>query len=130
MGLKAPSQRQIKTLANLKDCQSYKEAMIKAGYSPKTAEAPTLNLLGRDSWKALVEKYVPDKKLIKVLDEGLNASKEIVIGDNLTSIKSPDYAVRHKYLETGLKIKNKFPKESPITAIQVNIKEDLESYAI
>src|SRR3990167_7852481 len=69
---------------------------------------------------------LPDKDLIKVHKEGLQAGKHIYKNNNENGeiedmgIEA-DYAVRHKYLETAYKIKNYFPKDSPTTAVQVNI---------
>lgn len=68
------------------------------------------------SWDILLKKHIPDSKLAIVLMEGLEAGKHIYKNNNETGeiedmgIEA-DYAVRHKYLETGLKLKNKFPKE-------------------
>ena len=69
---------------------------------------------------------LPDKDLIKVHKEGLQAGKHIYKNNNETGEiedmgVEADYAVRHKYLETAYKIKNYFPKDSPTTAVQVNI---------
>ena len=69
---------------------------------------------------------LPDKDLIKVHKEGLQAGKHIYKNNNETGEiddlgVEPDYAVRHKYLETAYKIKNYFPKEGNTTAVQVNI---------
>ena len=61
---------------------------------------------------------IRDDKLFKVLDEGLEA----------TNNEKPDYTVRHKYLDTGLKIKSYFPKEGNQTNVQVNINKDREEF--
>ena len=76
------------------------EAMVKACYSKNTSLAPT-KMTNSKGWQELLEKYIPDDKLSKVLNDGLKAvtPKE----------KAPDYAVRHKYMETGFKLKDKFP---------------------
>ena len=69
---------------------------------------------------------IQDDKLFKVLDEGLSAGKRIFKNNNESGeiedmgIEA-DYAVRHKYLETGLKVKSYFPKEGNQTNVQVNI---------
>lgn len=91
------------------------EAMVNAGYSKNTAKAPT-KLTESKGWKELLEKHIPDSKLTKVLDEGLGAGKRVFKNNNETKeIEDmgiePDYAVRHKYLETGLKLKDKFPSD-------------------
>jgi len=40
------------------------EAMIRAGYSPNTAKAPT-KLTESKGWKELLEEYLPDEELAK-----------------------------------------------------------------
>ncbi len=95
------------------------KSMLEAGYNETTAKNPK-NLTESKGWKELLDKSISDRKLIKVLDDGLEAINEREI---------PDYAVRHKYLETGLKLKSRFPKEeSPLLAVQFNIDEDREKY--
>lgn len=76
----------------------------------------TEKLTQSNGWKELVDKFIPDKKLAKVLDEGLDAGKRIFKNNNETGeIEDmgiePDYAVRHKYLETGLKLKGHYVPE-------------------
>ena len=76
---------------------------------------------------------LPDKDLIKVHKEGLQAGKHIYKNNNETGEiedmgVEADYAVRHKYLETAYKIKNYFPKDSPTTAVQINFKEAREEF--
>ncbi len=94
-----------------------KAALIKAGYSENTAKAPT-KVTNSDGWQELLQKHIPDSKLAKVLDEGLKA---------VTEKGLEDYSVRHKYLETGLRIKGKNPKEdSPTIALQVNLTQVIE----
>lgn len=94
---------------------SITKAMEEVGYSPSTASA-TGKLTNSDGWRELLEKHIPDKKLAKVLDEGLEADRSF--GENTY----PDYAVRHKYLETGLKLKNRFPKELPENPLDGDLK--------
>lgn len=94
---------------------SISKAMEEVGYAPSTAKR-TNKITNSDGWKELLDKTISDKKLTKVLDEGLEAGKKVYKNNNATKQVEevgyePDYAVRHKYLETGLKLKNKFPKE-------------------
>lgn len=91
------------------------KAMIEAGYSENTANTPQ-KLTESNGWKELVDKFIPDKKLAKVLDEGLGAGKTIYKNNVSTGEVEevgyePDYAVRHKYLETGLKLKGHYVPE-------------------
>lgn len=95
-------------------------AMVKAGYSPTTAST-TGKLTNSDGWKELLDKHIPDKKLAKVLDEGLQAGKSIYKDGEEVAFEK-DFAVRHKYLETGLKLKNRFPKELPENPLEGDLK--------
>ena len=106
--------------------------------SEKYASVKGQRLIGKDRIKNAMQKFadrIKDDKLFKVLDEGLNATKlsgtgGMVIGTKASgevsqvghsNLEVPDYAVRHKYLETGLDLKSYFPKDSPTTPIQINI---------
>lgn len=109
------------------------KAMEEAGYSPATAKTPQ-KLTTSKGWLELLDKSIPDKKLLKVLDEGLEAGKTIFKNNNSTGEIEEvgfeaDYAVRHKYLETGLKLKSKMPKENnTIVPIQINFGQDREEF--
>ena len=76
------------------------KSMREVGYSEATAKNPK-NLTKSKGWQEFLDKRIKDEKLVDVLDEGLKATRETL----------PDYAVRHRYLETGLKLKSKFPSE-------------------
>ena len=96
------------------------KAMVEAGYSPTTAST-TGKLTNSDGWKQLLDKTVSDKKLAKVLDEGLEAGKTLYKEGEEVGFEK-DFAVRHKYLETGLKLKNRFPKEFPENPLDGDLK--------
>lgn len=86
----------------------------------------TEKLTQSNGWKELIEKFIPDKKLAKVLDEGLEAGKTIYKNNNSTGEVEevgyePDYAVRHKYLETGLKLKGHYTAEMADTKPKENV---------
>lgn len=88
-------------------------SMVKRGYSPKTAKK-TDRLTRTKGWKALVEKHISDTKLAKVHAEGLAATKyeSRLSGKGESELMEvPDFAVRHKYLESGYKIKGKYNPE-------------------
>lgn len=53
---------------------------------------------------SLAERISTDK-LEEVLNEGLAAYKSVKIGEDGAQTIDPDFAVRHKYLDTALKIK-------------------------
>lgn len=67
---------------------------------------------------------VTDDYLAEKTKEGLEANRTISAisgkeanGGTVDFVDVPDYAVRHKYLETALKLKNKFPTKE--TGVQV-----------
>jgi len=89
------------------------KAMIEEGYSPNTAKSPT-KVTETKSWEILLEEYLPDDLLTKVTKEGLEAT---MVKTSLTEPDRtlPDYAVRQRYLETALKMKNKLIEKKDIT---------------
>lgn len=66
--------------------------LIMHEYAPKIAE-----LMDR--------KGLTDERLLETLEEGLNANKPIVVGHSEV-IEYADHAVRHRFMETGLKLKD------------------------
>lgn len=98
-------------------------AMLESGYSPNSATAPEKNLTSSKAWQELMDEYFPDQELMVVGEEGLHAMKpigalvlikngkdgkaETILKDNEGMIEVPDHAVRHKYLETALKLKGR-----------------------
>lgn len=110
--------------------------MSSAGYS-KSVSKRTDKLVKTKGWQELMEKHLPDALLAKKHKEGLDAyriEKGAVIGGEAgivpVEMQTPDFATRHKYLETAYKIKNKMPKETPITAIQVNVGDDRAEFTL
>lgn len=96
------------------------KAAIAAGYSHNTAWNAHVNIEKRCNFQQeLIKKGLDNDTIIKVLIEGLEATK--VISCNVISPKGdgmkdagpktqdfidvPDYAVRHKFLETLLKLR-------------------------
>lgn len=129
MANKAPSFKQKKVMKEILEnpSTSMRQAMLKAGYSPNTACDPT-NLTNTKSWEELMEEYFPDGLLSETINQGLKATKPISAriilqkGDNEVGnqdawsktddfIEVEDYPTRHKYVETALKLKKKFPKD-------------------
>ena len=91
------------------------KSMIEVGYDETTAKNPK-NLTESKGWQELLNERIKDEKLVDVLNEGLKADKKIYKNNKRTGeLKEvgydADYAVRHKYLETGLKLKSKFPTD-------------------
>lgn len=100
------------------------KGMVAVGYSENTAKTPQ-KLTESKGWLELVEEYLPDTDLAKVHKEGLKATKrsgtggmKIGIGTDgkvsdmgHTEIDEPDYATRHKYLDTAYKLKGVYAPE-------------------
>jgi phage terminase small subunit len=59
---------------------------------------------------------IPDDLLVKVQLEGLEATRSIAVGEEI--IETADHAVRHKFLDSGLKLKGAY---SPEKSININI---------
>ena len=69
-----------------------------------------------------MEKYISDDKLAKVHDEGLSATtSKLIAGEE---VKVPDYQTRHKYLDTGYKLKGKLIDRS--VNLNLNISKVLD----
>ncbi len=106
--------------------------MVKAGYSLTTSKR-TNKLTRTKGWEEMIEKYISEEALLKVHKEGLQATKSSGVGGMTIGLKGsgevesmghsdmmvPDYAVRHKYLETGYKVRGRL-KEKDITPTQNN----------
>lgn len=94
-------------------------AMRKANYSPSTAKR-TNKLTNTKGWQELMDTFISDEKLAKVHNEGLRATNpfnKIVGRDSKGAptyemVKVADYSTRHKYLESGYKIKGRHAKEA------------------
>jgi len=65
---------------------------------------------------------IPDDLLERVHIEGLNASKEVRNEDGEIVMEQPDYAVRHKYLDSGYKLKGSYAPEK-----RVNVNVEVEA---
>lgn len=89
---------------------SLTKAMKVAGYSDETAKR-TNKLTNTKGWQELIDKYISEEKLTQVLADGLGATRFQFMGLKEGNVEVEDHSVRHKYLETGLKIRGKL-KES------------------
>lgn len=102
--------------------------MREVGYSPATAQNPS-DLTESKGWKELMEQYLPDATLARVHMEGLSATR---MSTSLTApdIELPDFPTRHKYLETGYKLKGKLtPKdEGGDNGLVVNIMNFIQNH--
>lgn len=109
------SLRAQKALANmLENGGVASTAMLKAGYSPNTAKVPS-KLTSSKGFQALLKKHLPDSLLAKVHKEGLSAFKfetQLTGKGESEIVKVPDFSTRHKYLDTGYKVKKLYPVDS------------------
>jgi hypothetical protein len=91
------------------------KVMLDAGYGAGVAQTPSRILESRGFLQVLEEAGVTDDKLSTILNEGLGAvsyvKTERVEGVGKTRIKTEeiipvtDHNIRHKFLETALKVK-------------------------
>src|SRR5574341_427314 len=111
--------KQLKAIENVVENRgNVSKAMLDAGYDETTAKNPK-NLTESRAWQDLMDKYLDDKRLVRVHAEGLGARRkraEIVDRDDkgrpvYQYFDEPDYFARHKYLETAYKIKDKLNAE-------------------
>lgn len=99
------------------------KGMRDAGYSPATAENPK-KLTESLAWQDLLEQAIPDSLLTKVHMEGLAALKQetrLTGKGESELVEVPDFNVRHKYLETGYKVKAKYAEGNSTQVLVVNI---------
>lgn len=97
------------------------QAAVNAGYSKNTAVAAKQNI-ENPSVQELIstlmdKKGLTDDKLLQFLKDGLEKSTKIH-GTDDDFVEIPDYAVRHRYLETALKLKDRFPAKTVGAEIQ------------
>ena len=99
--------------------RSVGSAMVEAGYSPKTATRPK-HLTESKGFLELAEKYLPDDLLLRKNLEGLEATK-LTNSHTEPDREVPDFAVRHKYLETGFKVRGKLKDDAQQMFVPVQI---------
>lgn len=87
------------------------EAMREVGYSEASAIKPS-EVTESKGWQELVEKMLPDEKVLLRHAEGLDATKE-VLSHTEPDRTVPDYAVRKQYIELAYKVKGKL-KDVPV----------------
>ena len=82
-------------------------AMREVGYDPTTAKNPK-NLTDSKAWNELVEKHLPDDKLLTKHEEALEATK----WNDFTGEREEDHAIRLKGVELGYKLKRRLGVET------------------
>ena len=96
-----PTPKQIKAAENIlanigsEKPKTIKEVLLDTGYSDTIATTPSAVTQSVGFLRALEMAGVSDDKLSKVMNDGLEALRN----------GEPDYAVRHRYLETAIKVK-------------------------
>lgn len=125
--IQAPTLKQLKAHKEMvENGRTASAAMRAAGYSAAMASHPE-RLTRSQGFMMLMDKIgLTDEKLSRKLDEGLEATKAVVMGgkseESFVDIQ-PDYAVRHKYLETGLRLKG-LGKQDPTINFNFGAKSD------
>lgn len=100
--------------------QDFRKAMLEVGYSESSSHNPGNVLVSKKGWQMLVDEYLPESELVRVHKEGLNATRKIQVDKELIDIE--DYQTRHKYLETGYKIRGRMAiKEDTTPTVNINI---------
>jgi len=79
------------------------QAMAEAGYAPTTAKNPQ-QLTNSKAWEELMEKHLPDDKLLTKHEEALEATK----WNDFTGEREPDHSTRLKGIDMGYKLKGKY----------------------
>ena len=105
--------------------KSLKALVIESGYTKSMSKQPS-NIIAGKGFQALLAQDLPDKKLTSTHSQGLKATSRYYY-HNSTGLHykvSPDYSTRHKYLETGYKLKGKLnttTDQMPVTINQLHI---------
>ncbi len=92
------------------------KAMRLAGYSPTTDVS---HLTESKGWQELMDKHLPDNKIVKKIEEGMEATK-IHSSHTEPDRLVPDYQTQHRFTETALKIKGRL-KDNPVGEDAVNM---------
>lgn len=101
--------------------QLYKQNLLKgmskyaaaraAGYSHNTAVAAKQNIENRLNMAHWLEVAgITDKRLADTISEGLEAGKLVSLGEGQSEM-GPDWATRHRFVETALKLKGQLKPE-------------------
>lgn len=131
------SMRAKKYIRNKVAGMSDYQAAIKAGYKHNTAINPKKNIekpiVKQELAKLMDKAGLTDEYLIAKAKEGLEEANKI-IGTQDNFVEVPDYAVRHKYLETALRLKGHNSNKDDQPNVQVNIlnslKDDADKYKV
>lgn len=76
-----------------------------------------------------IQEALPDELLAQVHLEGLNAFRSVTQGEGDVD-EYPDYAVRHKYLDSAYKLKGLYAADKHINInVEVGVREELKELA-
>lgn len=111
------TERQERFVDHYVDCGNGAEAARKAGYSENADDEIAYENLRKPHIKAAIQERmdqagITKAKLLQAINEGLEATmvKIATHEGEITDEKSfPDYSIRHRYLETALKLLDAFP---------------------
>lgn len=123
----------------------HNEAMIKAGFSEKTANHQAKRTVERSCiqtpiMKALEKSGINDEHLADKIKEGLECKKVIsatVIHKDKEGkteqiddfIEVPDNPTQHRYVETALKLKNSYPDPNIDISVTVPVQVNVIDYS-
>lgn len=91
--------------------------------NPNVAHNKAHRLLRNATIQDAIAKALPDDLLAKVHKEGLEATQPLVIKGQIEEYA--DYGVRHRYLDTAYKIKQKYTEAPQVTNIFVPSVENM-----
>lgn len=94
------------------------KAMLEAGYSPAMAKNPD-HLTKSKGWAELMEQYLPDDKVLKVVNDAFEANK-VISSHSEPDYMTPDHPTRLKAAELSSKLKGKLIDKSQVDA-KINV---------
>lgn len=94
-----------------------------------TAAAIASENLNKPQIQFAIQQALPDELLAQVHLEGLNAFRSVSQGEGDVD-EYPDYAVRHKYLDSAYKLKGLYAADKHINInVEVGVREELKELA-
>ena len=107
--------RETLIVQNLMAGDSAKIALEKAGYAESTVKNNSTHIISRPGIQsklklALEKAGITVDKIAQVAADGLDANRPVVVDKSL--VDYPDHGIRHKYLETVVKLSGLEPAQS------------------
>jgi len=100
------------------------KAMLEAGYSPVTARSPQ-NLTNSKGWAAIIERKLPDKKLLKRHNQLLDKKEFMAVGERGDRRIEPTGEIDPMAVARGLdmayKLKSKYPATAGDNSVNVAV---------